>query len=75
MKDTLDYKLPVEESMAGAVWAKVINDSMNAEINLVKAALMCKKEGVEVGRVNKMGQNVIIYDDERMIEIPEDEDE
>lgn len=57
--DLRDGKMDVNRGMAIAANMKVLNDSVQVEINAAKTAILAKKEGHNFGKVVGMGQKVI----------------
>ena len=51
--------MPTDRGMAIAANMKVLNDSISAEINAAKMALMAKNEAHNFGQIVPMGQRVI----------------
>ena len=52
-------KISVERSMAIAANMKVLNDSIQTEVNVAKVAIMAKEKGHDFGKVIKLGHQVI----------------
>lgn len=57
--DLRSGKMPVDRGMAIAANMKVLNDSMSAEVNAAKLAIMASKEGKDFGQVVHMGKRLI----------------
>lgn len=51
--------MDVGRGMAIAANMKVLNDSVQTEINTVKMSIMARKEGHDFGRIVGMGQKMI----------------
>ena len=51
--------MDVNRGMAIAANMKVLNDSVQVEINTVKMSIMARKEGHDFGRIVGMGQKYI----------------
>lgn len=51
--------MDVNRGMAIAANLKVLNDSVQVEINAAKMAILAKQNGLEFGRVVGMGQRLI----------------
>lgn len=59
MMDLRSGNMPVDRGMAIAANMKVLNDSISAEVNAAKLALLTKNEAHNFGQVVQMGQRVI----------------
>lgn len=51
--------MPTDRGLAIAANMKVLNDSISAEINAAKMAILAKKEGFEFGRNVEMGRRLL----------------
>ena len=51
--------MPTDRGLAIAANMKVLNDSISAEINAAKMALMAKNEAHNFGQIVQMGQRII----------------
>lgn len=59
IQDLRNGKMPVQRAMAIAANMKVLNDNIQAEINLAKVTLLVEEKGHNFGRMVKMGKNTI----------------
>ena len=59
IQDLRSGQMDINRGMAIAANMKVLNDSVQTEINAAKMAIMAQKEGHNFGRIVGMGQKMI----------------